>query len=89
MITNDEPSEAAFILLTIEIGSKEKIIDALKNKSEVKAVHQLYGVYDIIARMESDTMLNLKDAISRIRRLREVRSVQTMIVTHAHAVKGE
>ncbi len=89
MIANDEPSEAAFVLITIEIGSKEKIMDALKDKSQVKAVHRLYGVYDIIARVESDTMLNLKDAISRIRQLREVRSVQTMIVTHAHAVKGK
>ena len=82
MITNDEPSEAcAFVLLTIEIGSKKKIMDALKAIPEVKAAHQLDGVYDIIARVESDTMLNPRDAISRkIRQLEEIRSTMTMII---------
>ena len=84
MITNDEPSEVcAFVLLTIEIDSKEKIMDALKAIPEVKEAHQLYGVYDIIARVESDMMLNLKNAISsKIRQLKEVRSTLTMIVTN-------
>ena len=83
MITNDEPSEVcAFVLLTIEIDSKEKIMDALKAIPEVKEAHLLDGVYDIIARVESDTMLNLKDAIIRkIKQLEEVRSSLTMIVT--------
>ncbi len=82
MITNDEPSEVcAFVLLTIEMGSKKKIMDALKAIPEVKEAHQLDGVYDIIARVESDTMLNLRDAISRkIRQLEEIRSTMTMIV---------
>ena len=89
MISNDEPSEAcAFVLLTIEIGSKEKIRDALKAIPEVKEVYQLHGVYDMIARVESDTMLNLKDAISRIRQLWEVRSLLTMIVIPARAMEG-
>ena len=82
MITNDEPSEACtFVLLTIEIGSKKKIMDVLKAIPEVKEAHQLDGIYDIIARVESDTMLNLKDAINRnIRQLEEVRSTMTMII---------
>ena len=55
----------------------------MKDIPEVKEAHLLQGVYDIIARMESDTMLNLKEAISRkIRKLEKVRSTLTMIVTH-------
>jgi len=85
--SNDEQSEAcAYVLLTIEIGSRKKIMDALKVIPEVKEAYRLHGVYDIIARVESDTMLNLKDAISRkIRQLEEVRSTMTMIVTHARS----
>ena len=78
------PSEAfAFVLINIEIGSNERMIDALKAIPEVKEAHLLYGVYDIIARVESDTMLNLKEVISsKIRQLEKVRSTLTMIVTH-------
>ncbi len=81
--SNDEPSEA-FVLINVEIGSNEKIKDALKAIPEVKEAHLLYGIYDMIARVESDTM-NLKDVISSIRRLRGVRSTLTMIVIHARA----
>ena len=83
MTESKESSEAfAFVLINIEIDSNERIIQALKTIPEVKEAYQLYGVYDIIARVESDTMLNLKDAINRIRQLEKVRSTLTMIVTH-------
>ena len=76
----------AFVLINIEIDSEEKMMDALKAIPEVKEAYLLHGVYDMIARMESDTMLNLKDAISRkIKQLEKVRSTMTMIVTHARA----
>ena len=83
MIKNDEPADArAFVLLNVEIGLEKKMMDKLKAIPEVKEAHLLHGVYDIIARMESDTMLNLKDAISRkIRSLEKVQSTLTMTVT--------
>ena len=84
MISNDEPTNArAYVLINVEIGSEEKMMDELKVIPEVKEAHQLYGVYDIIARVESDTMLNLKNAISsKIRQIEKVRSTLTMIVTN-------
>lgn len=84
VISNDEPTDAcAYVLLNVEIGLEEKIMEALKAIPEVKEAHQLYGVYDIIARVESDTMLNLKNAISsKIRQIEKVRSTLTMIVTN-------
>ncbi|MBA7608467.1 hypothetical protein ES703_15644 [subsurface metagenome] len=84
MISNDEPMNArAYVLINIEIGSEEKMMDALKAIPEIKEAYRLNGVYDIIARVESDTMLNLKEAIRRkIRKLEKVRSTLTMIVTN-------
>ena len=41
----------------------------------------MYGVYDIIARIETKTMQELKNTVSwKIRRLDKVRSTLTMIV---------
>ncbi len=58
------------------------MLNALEQIHEVKEAHRLYGVYDIIIWVESDTMLNLKDALIRIGQIKLVQSTMVMIVTH-------
>jgi DNA-binding Lrp family transcriptional regulator len=71
----------AFVLINAEIGAESEVLKGLKEIGEVKEAHMVYGVYDIIARIETDTMQELKDIISwKIRRLDKVRSTLTMIV---------
>ena len=71
----------AFVLINAEIGAETEVLKDLKAISEVKEAHMVYGVYDIIARIETETMQDLKDSISwKIRRLDKVRSTLTMIV---------
>ena len=71
----------AFVLINAELGAETEVLKGLKDVKEVKEAHMLYGVYDIIARIETDTMQELKDVISwKIRRLDKLRSTLTMIV---------
>ena len=71
----------AFVLINAEIGSETEVLKALKAIPEVKEAHMVYGVYDIIARIWTETMQDLKDTISwKVRRLDKVRSTLTMIV---------
>ncbi len=71
----------AFVLINAEIGAESDVLKGLKDIPEVKESHMVYGVYDIIARIQTDTMQELKDIISwKIRRLDKVRSTLTMIV---------
>jgi DNA-binding Lrp family transcriptional regulator len=71
----------AFLLLNIETGLEAEVMKGLKDLDEVKEVHMLDGTYDVIARMETDTMQELKDAVNwKIRRLENVYSTLTMIV---------
>jgi DNA-binding Lrp family transcriptional regulator len=71
----------AFVMITSEIGAEDKILKGLKAIPEVKEAHVVYGVYDIILRVEAETMNELKDVISwKIRRFEGVRSTITMIV---------
>ncbi len=71
----------AFVLINAEIGAENEVLKDLKAITEVKEAHMVYGVYDIIARVVTDTMQELKDTISwKIRRLDKVRSTLTMIV---------
>ena len=56
----------------------------LREIPNVKEVYVVYGVYDIVARVEADTMEKVKETITwHIRRLDKVRSTLTMIVVEA------
>jgi DNA-binding Lrp family transcriptional regulator len=71
----------AFVLINAEISSESEVLKDLTAIPEVQEAHMVYGVYDIIARVETETMQDLKDTISwKIRRLDKVRSTLTMIV---------
>lgn len=42
----------AFVLLNAEIGDEVEVLKALKRLENVKEAYLIYGVYDIIARVE-------------------------------------
>ena len=70
----------AFVLLNAELGTEIEVLNGLKMIDEVKETHLIYGVYDIIARIEADTMDDLRKVIGwKVRRLTRVRSTITMI----------
>ena len=53
----------------------------IKEIPEVQETHIIYGAYDIITKLETETMQDLKEIISwKIRRQDKVRSMLTMIV---------
>lgn len=71
----------AFVLINAEMGEENRVHMQLKEIPEVKETYMVYGVYDIIARVQTETMEELKDVLSwKIRRLDKVRSTLTMIV---------
>jgi len=71
----------AFVLINTEIGSEEEVINELKKIQNVKEAYVVYGVYDIVAKVEAESMDKLKEIVSwRIRRLDKVRSTLTMLV---------
>ena len=71
----------AYLLLIVEIGTEEEVMRSLKSIGEVKEARMVYGVYDVIVRVEAVNMEELKNLVSwRIRRLDSVRSTMTMIV---------
>lgn len=74
----------AFVLVNSEIGAEEQVLGTLRKVSEVKEAYMVYGVYDIVARVEADEMDVLKTIIlTEIRGLESVRSTLTMIVVES------
>ena len=71
----------AFVFITSEIGQEDQVIIDLQAIPEVKESYAVYGLYDVIVRVEADSMQRLKDVVSlRIRQLDTVRSTLTMVV---------
>ena len=69
-----------FVLINVETGTEKDVIEDLRKFPEVKEAYCVYGVYDVMARLEADTMDEIKNTISwGIRRLDKVRSTITMI----------
>ena len=72
----------AFVLINTEMGAESEVMNTLKKISDVKEAYVVYGVYDVIAKVESDNMDRLKDVITwNIRRLDKVRSTLTMMTS--------
>lgn len=72
---------SAFVLINTEIGAEEEILQELRKIPNVKEAYVVYGVYDIVAKVEAENMDKLKEIISwKVRRLDKVRSTLTMLV---------
>jgi DNA-binding Lrp family transcriptional regulator len=71
----------AFVLINAEIGSEDEVKKALDKISNVTEAYVVYGVYDIVAKVEAESMTKLKEVVTwKIRRLDKVGSTLTMIV---------
>lgn len=72
----------AYVLIGVEIGATEEVLRELRGMPEVKESYGVYGVYDIIVKVEADDMPSLKDVISsKIRQIDKVRNTVTMIIS--------
>ena len=70
----------AYILINCEIGSEEDVITALKNINSIKEVHGTFGAYDILAKIESPQVEDLRETITwKIRKIDKIRSTLTLM----------
>ncbi len=76
----------AYVLLNSDLGSDETIISKVKeildNESSIDyEVQGVYGVYDIVLKISSDSADNLRSVITnKVRRIDKVQSTLTMMV---------
>lgn len=70
----------AYILINCNIGEEESVKDQLRSIEGVKDVHQTFGAYDIVTKVELPTAEKLRDIITwKIRKIQEIRSTLTMM----------
>jgi len=61
----------AFVLINTETEFMEDVLKALRDVEGVKEAYSVYGVYDIVAKVEADSMDKL--GLQRVRGLRHSR----------------
>ena len=72
--------ERAYVLINCDSGYEESIIKELKKMDSIKEIHGTLGVYDIIAKVESENQEKLKEAIiGDIRKLTNIKSTLTLM----------
>lgn len=71
---------SAYVLLNMELGAEKETLTQLKEITGVKEMHRVYGVYDAVVKLEANSLENIKEMTSRIRRLSNIRSTLTMLV---------
>ncbi len=70
----------AYVFVNCDLGFEAEIIDEIKQLEDVKEVHGVFGAYDIIVKLESANVENLRDTITwKIRKLNRVRSTLTLM----------
>jgi DNA-binding Lrp family transcriptional regulator len=73
---------SAFLFINAELLFLEDVINKLKEVPEIVDVYKVQGIYDIIARVNSDTEEKLKELVSeRIRRIDKITGTVTVIIT--------
>lgn len=76
----------AFVLINSEMGLEEEVLTALKGIDSVVEANVVYGVYDLVAKVQGTSSDELKNIIlTQIRSLENVRSTLTMIVIEDHS----
>ena len=71
----------AFVFMNIDGGGEQEVLQQLRSIPNVKESYMVYGVYDLVAKVEAETMDKLKEIVTwKVRRLDKVRSTLTTIV---------
>lgn len=72
--------EITYVLVNCDLGSEEAVIEDLRHMESVKEIHDTFGTYDIVVKIENPKKEKLRDTITmNIRKLAHVRSTLTLM----------
>ncbi len=71
----------AIVLINTEIGAENEVAQLLMKMEGVREVYEVYGIYDVVVKVEAPTHEALREIIiNKIRRISKVKSTTTMLV---------
>lgn len=82
---------AAYILLNSQPNSEVEIISKIKeiikdNSSLKYEIQGVYGVYDIIVKVECENMDDIRNSLGKIRKVNKIVSTITMLINEEQEI---
>jgi len=73
----------AYILIKVRMGNEREVVAKLKEIKEIVDLNELYGDWDIIAKVKVDKIEDLDKLITeKIRSIQDIKLTSTMIVAN-------
>jgi DNA-binding Lrp family transcriptional regulator len=69
----------AYLVANVKRGSEHKVAQTIRDMKEVTEVLVTYGLWDLIARIEAETLGHLDKIITDIRQIKEIEQTSTLI----------
>ncbi len=75
-------TETAYVMVNCEPDSERNVLDEMKLIECIKEVLITYGNYDIVAKIETESVESLRDVIvHNIRKIQNIRCTTTLLCT--------
>ncbi len=76
----------AIVLIQTDIGAESRVMEELMKIPEIKEAYIVYGIYDIIVKIEADSLEKIREVITnKIRKLPDIRTTSTMVIVEQRA----
>jgi DNA-binding Lrp family transcriptional regulator len=69
----------AFVLINCTLGSEAKVMDIIQDLEYVIKAYRVYGVYDLIVKVNATDKEDLQRKVLLIRRLNDIKSTLTLL----------
>jgi len=71
----------AYVMFSVNSGSEDRVTNEIRTIPEVQEALVSYGVYDLVVKVKTDSMEQMKELVShRLRTIPGVRSTLTLIL---------
>lgn len=78
----------AYVLISTEIGAEGRVLDRLQEFTEIEEAYIIYGIYDILVKINLKDESKLREIVTKIRRIEGVKSTLTIQVVRGFARKA-
>ncbi len=69
----------SFVLITTKLGDEKGLKKTILKMDHIMGAWVVYGIYDLVIKVETDSGKELTEVLSDIRSLEEIRTTVTMI----------
>lgn len=78
----------AIVLIQTDIGAESRVMEELIKIPEITEAYIVYGIYDIIVKIEAESLEKIREVITnKIRKLPDIRTTSTMVIVEERVKK--